>query len=338
MWTLVEAPALPPHAARRRSTLLNGGRATTLRQNSTVQPTWTPLNVPIEKEQQHLPTRKHVKVRVPIGAGIAGRAAESGLLQNVQDASTAINSDAPGTAPQLTSKSILAIPLFTEHTGDMVLGVLQLCNKRNGRIFDDDDESLMRTFCAFAAMALRNSFEMETLRVGRDNSNLPSLPVHPLNRITVKGGWATVRRAFDTGRLFSCSLNQSRRRGGTFANDANNQRNSIAELDSTAALVVYNAVTPPQEDLFGADDSQRSCDSLASTDAHAAVAMSQSHRKSRTRPMFENCGVGAGSNNPPGTSRRSISGRRSTVSISTADALGLSHFFDFDIPTTDNTS
>lgn len=136
----------------------------------------------------------NIQIRLPLGTGVAGHAAQTGTKMNIHDAykSPYFNPETDRRTGYQT-RTMLAVPMLSEN-GESILGVLQLINKNNGKVFTDADEDLAENFVNLAAIAVHNSFEIETLRLGRDESTLQVLPVHELNRITLKQGWKTIRR------------------------------------------------------------------------------------------------------------------------------------------------
>lgn len=136
----------------------------------------------------------NIQIRLPIGTGVAGHAAQTGTRLNIHDAyeSPYFNPETDRRTGYQT-RTILAVPMLSEN-GESILGVLQLINKDNGKVFTEADEDLAENFVNLASIAVHNSFEIETLRLGRDESTLQVLPVHDLNRIALNYGWRTVRR------------------------------------------------------------------------------------------------------------------------------------------------
>jgi signal transduction histidine kinase len=93
--------------------------------------------------------------RLPIGAGLAGSAAQSGqatLVNQVhQDSRWYDKMDAQ---TSFDSRSILTVPLLEEN---QVLGVIQVINKQDGGLFQEDDKQLLTAFAGQAVLALRNA-------------------------------------------------------------------------------------------------------------------------------------------------------------------------------------
>ncbi|MBX3066750.1 MAG: GAF domain-containing protein, partial [Anaerolineae bacterium] len=105
--------------------------------------------------------------RIPLTTGIAGAAAMSSRPVIVNDAQrdrrwygevgqgTALGAVESGVSPrQFVSNSILAVPLTAR---GMVIGVIELINKRDASGFDDRDVELLTTFASQAAVAIENS-------------------------------------------------------------------------------------------------------------------------------------------------------------------------------------
>lgn len=85
------------------------------------------------------------EIRIPIGTGIAGAAAQSGQVINIPDAYAD-----PRFNPEVDKKtgfrtrSILSLPIKDRHGA--VFAVAQLLNRRDGQPFDRDDESRFASF------------------------------------------------------------------------------------------------------------------------------------------------------------------------------------------------
>ncbi len=93
--------------------------------------------------------------RLPLGAGLAGTAAQTGraiISNRVQEDERWFSAVDAGTDFQ--SQSILTVPLVRQNT---VLGVLQVINKRNGASFTHEDQSLLTTFAGQAVVAMENA-------------------------------------------------------------------------------------------------------------------------------------------------------------------------------------
>ena len=93
--------------------------------------------------------------RLPIGAGLAGSVAQSGqatLVNEVHGDSRWY--DKMDAQTSFDSRSILTVPLLEEN---QVLGVIQVINKRDGGLFQEEDKQLLTTFAGQAVLALRNA-------------------------------------------------------------------------------------------------------------------------------------------------------------------------------------
>ncbi|MCA9945915.1 MAG: GAF domain-containing protein, partial [Anaerolineales bacterium] len=93
--------------------------------------------------------------RLPLGAGLAGTAAQTGraiLVNRVQDDDRWFSAVDAGS--DFNSQSILTVPLVRQNT---VLGVLQVINKQNGASFNLEDQSLLTAFAGQAVVAMENA-------------------------------------------------------------------------------------------------------------------------------------------------------------------------------------
>lgn len=93
--------------------------------------------------------------RLPIGAGLAGSAAQTGkpvLVNRVQDDKRWFSKVDDTTT--FETHSILTVPLLRHNN---VLGVVQVINKRNGLPFDEGDQQLLMAFAGQAVVAMENA-------------------------------------------------------------------------------------------------------------------------------------------------------------------------------------
>ncbi|MCC6604856.1 MAG: GAF domain-containing protein [Anaerolineae bacterium] len=93
--------------------------------------------------------------RLPLGAGLAGTAAQTGraiISNRVQEDERWFSAVDAGS--DFSSQSILTVPLVRQTT---VLGVLQVINKRNGIEFSLEDQSLLTAFAGQAVVAMENA-------------------------------------------------------------------------------------------------------------------------------------------------------------------------------------
>ena len=102
-----------------------------------------------------------ISLRLPPGQGVAGWVAQHGESVIIPDASYD-----PRFAPEVDAQigfhttSLLAVPIRLR---DEVIGVLEIVNKLGGD-FDADDQGLVETLAASAAIAIENAQLVETLR------------------------------------------------------------------------------------------------------------------------------------------------------------------------------
>lgn len=93
--------------------------------------------------------------RLPLGAGLAGTAAQTGraiISNRVQEDERWFSAVDAGS--DFNSQSILTVPLVRQNT---VLGVLQVINKQNGASFSQEDQSLLTAFAGQAVVAMENA-------------------------------------------------------------------------------------------------------------------------------------------------------------------------------------
>jgi len=95
------------------------------------------------------------EIRFPVGKGIAGHVARSGEIVNIKDAyqDERFNPEFDKKTGYRT-RTILCVPLVA--TGDHVIGVLQVLNKREG-VFTVYDEELISAFAAQAAVCIERT-------------------------------------------------------------------------------------------------------------------------------------------------------------------------------------
>src|SRR5579864_923729 len=102
------------------------------------------------------------EIRIPIGAGIAGQVALTGEIINIPDAyaDPRFNREVDKRTGYVTH-SILCMPM-KDPTGK-IIGVFQILNKAQGA-FTADDEQLLQSFAAQAAIAVKNAMLNEEIR------------------------------------------------------------------------------------------------------------------------------------------------------------------------------
>jgi serine phosphatase RsbU (regulator of sigma subunit) len=96
------------------------------------------------------------EIRIPFGAGVVGRVAESGEIINVDDAyKLPFFESSFDQKFGYRTKSLLSLPI-THHSGKTV-GVIQLLNKTTGASFSSDDIDFLTKLSGHMAMALDNA-------------------------------------------------------------------------------------------------------------------------------------------------------------------------------------
>lgn len=128
------------------------------------------FRVAIGQASQHL-----IGERLPRGTGVVGTVAERGEAVIVND----VRHDPRwyGGLDQdldFETKAVLAVPLIAQNT---VIGVLELINKKDGSTFNKEDEQLLTTFGAQAAVAIQNArlFQQTDKELARRNKELEML-------------------------------------------------------------------------------------------------------------------------------------------------------------------
>lgn len=100
-------------------------------------------------------------IRLAMGQGIAGWVAQTGETLNLPDAYADPRfNQAFDLRSGFRTRSILCVPMH-DHVG-AILGVIQLLNRR-GQPFDSDDESLLHTVAAHAAVHIENERLIQSL-------------------------------------------------------------------------------------------------------------------------------------------------------------------------------
>ncbi len=96
------------------------------------------------------------EIRFPLGVGIAGDVAKTCTTANIPDAhqDPRFNPDFDKQTNYRT-RSVLCLPLL--NTEGKLVGVIQSLNKKNGEVFDEEDESLLEALAAHAAVALERA-------------------------------------------------------------------------------------------------------------------------------------------------------------------------------------
>ncbi|ODM93561.1 putative 3',5'-cyclic phosphodiesterase pde-5 [Orchesella cincta] len=118
-------------------------------------------DIGVSEENHASQTAPTKEIRFPIGTGIAGQVAATGLVLNIPDAykDDRFNRN----VDQITgyhTKSILCMPVFIRST---VIGVVQMVNKRSGT-FTQEDEEAFQTFAVYCGLALHHAKLYDKIR------------------------------------------------------------------------------------------------------------------------------------------------------------------------------
>ncbi|HZR28682.1 MAG TPA: GAF domain-containing SpoIIE family protein phosphatase [Terriglobales bacterium] len=98
----------------------------------------------------------HEEIRVPIGRGVAGMAAASGDIINVEDAYSLPYFDSSYDKKfGYTTRSLLCLPI--RHFDGEIVGVIQLLNKNGASRFTNDDVDFLNKLSGHMAMALEKA-------------------------------------------------------------------------------------------------------------------------------------------------------------------------------------
>jgi len=102
------------------------------------------------------------QIRVPLGHGISGRVAESGMIINVADAWDLPYFDRSyDEMNRFRTRSVLCMPIKSRFGGNV--GVLQVINKRGKDRFDEEDEIFLRGLTSQVGIALENSLLLDEI-------------------------------------------------------------------------------------------------------------------------------------------------------------------------------
>jgi putative methionine-R-sulfoxide reductase with GAF domain len=95
------------------------------------------------------------EIRLPLSKGLAGHVASTGEILNIRDAYRDQRFDrAVDISTGYRTTSVLSLPIKNK-TG-VIIGVVQVLNKRHG-LFNKDDEELLGSVAAVAAIAIENA-------------------------------------------------------------------------------------------------------------------------------------------------------------------------------------
>jgi len=109
------------------------------------------------------------QIRLPLGEGISGRAAEFGEMINVVDAwELPYFNRAYDETNRYRTRSVLCMPIRGHR--DRHIGVLQVINKKGKPCFDRDDEILFKGLVSQVGIALENSLLFDELKLSFERS------------------------------------------------------------------------------------------------------------------------------------------------------------------------
>jgi serine phosphatase RsbU (regulator of sigma subunit) len=100
------------------------------------------------------------EIRVRFGLGIAGTTARNRQTINIPDAyKDSRFNPAFDKASGFRTRSILSTPLFDQE--DRLIGVVQVLNKKGGKVFSEEDEQFLDCICVHLAIALQRAETVE---------------------------------------------------------------------------------------------------------------------------------------------------------------------------------
>ena len=94
-------------------------------------------------------------MRMPVGSGLAGKAIRTQqpvMVNNVQDSPEWFQK--PDQQTGFITRAVLVMPLLLK---DRVIGVIEVINRKDGKPFGKDDQSLLAAFASQAAIAMENA-------------------------------------------------------------------------------------------------------------------------------------------------------------------------------------
>ena len=107
-------------------------------------------------------------IRLPVGVGIAGTVAKTGVMLNISDVySSPLFNPEFDKVSGFSTKNCLCVPVTVASQQGRVIGVMQYINKNNGHPFDSEDCSLATTFSTFVGISLNNLLLYDELREGQ---------------------------------------------------------------------------------------------------------------------------------------------------------------------------
>lgn len=141
-------------------------------------------------------------------------------------------------------KSAMCAPMTTSF-GEVV-GLVVWINKRSAQRhvskeapgFTPSDEFAAKFFALFAAVSMMNTTRIQNINELRAESNLQAVPPIKLGRITIRGGWSTVRRGLK--RLIAMGRERRRTSVAFLAPAASDPTQSIIPFDAVEQTNVLN--------------------------------------------------------------------------------------------------
>lgn len=104
---------------------------------------------------RHARAIEKMALKIPLGQGLAGWVAEKRQAARVEDASKDPRFHAGiDKATGFKTRSLLCVPLLS---GERVIGVLELVNKLESDIFQEEDHELLSAICQPASVAIENA-------------------------------------------------------------------------------------------------------------------------------------------------------------------------------------
>jgi adenylate cyclase len=106
---------------------------------------------------------KPLDIRIPLGAGIAGRVAASGQAMNIPDAyAEPLFNRAVDQRTGYRTRAVLCVPILDHHR--RVFAVAQVLNKRDGGAFGRIDEQRFAEFADSLGVVLESWWQMSRTR------------------------------------------------------------------------------------------------------------------------------------------------------------------------------
>ncbi|XP_017893026.1 cGMP-dependent 3',5'-cyclic phosphodiesterase-like isoform X2 [Ceratina calcarata] len=110
------------------------------------------------------------EMRIPIGQGIAGHVATTGKLLNIRDAyKDPLFYKGVDELTGFKTRNILCFPIRDENG---VIGVAQLCNKKDGLYFDVYDEEVAMAFSIYCGLSIMHSIVYKKMQIAQARNKL----------------------------------------------------------------------------------------------------------------------------------------------------------------------